>query len=615
MQLLEYGSIGSSLIQFYVGLFNAKITLPKWLLVFVVNVRNVFTMATKANHLTVLISMLPCLGLSSLSSKALEVRITPRPSDESQFLLEWPSETGKSYTVESATGLTFGMATYALGQQANPPLNKWWIDKAALESVQFFRIKEEPISTSFTQRSAAHALNRRLGRGNNFMAAKAIQGHGATADYSLLRESGFNHCRIGYKLDEFVSAQDNYVVPSEHLEEIKRLVDACLGEGLIAIVDPVHHWANGPGYTDNEADRTKLGRIWEQVADYFSKYDTEQVVFEIINEPHDSEAKDDVDNVARIIEIGLGAIRGSAGNEERIVIVCGDGFSTRQALIDSLDNGDIPGDDPYLIGTFHYYDPRPFTKQGEDGTFVSWGAEAEFNEVSTKFDEVVAANNRFAERNQTEPLPIYLGEFGVDNAAPEGDRTRWLSWIRMQAEARGFSWAHWNMYNNSSNSKGMGPWTTTQRDDPTTRSFDAAPLEGLVGLYQFEGGTMGGGSAVSNSEPGYSGSGYITFPQTTGLGVWARVDSVFIPKSGSYMAEIHYACAEDRTVRVVTNTEVMTNVVFPATGSSGSWSTLRLELLFNASSGHDTDTESIKIVSDPDVAPNLDWVNITLPSP
>lgn len=571
------------------------------------------TMSIRRNHLTSVLNKLPLIGLASLSLEALEVRIAPRPSEGEQFLLDWPSETGKHYTVESASNPSFGMAPHAVGQQATPPLNTWWIDKADLNSVQFFRIREEPIVTGYTERAAAHRLSRRLGRGNNFMAAKAIQGNGAPVDYSLLRESGFNHCRIGYKLDEFVSVSDNYLVPSAHLEEIKRLVDACLAEGLIAIVDPVHHWANGPGYTDNEADRTKLGRIWEQVADYFSEYDTEQVVFEIINEPHDSVAKDDVDNVARIIEIGLGAIRGSAGNDERIVIVCGDGFSTRQALIDSLDNGDIPGDDPYLIGTFHYYDPRPFTKQGEDGTFVSWGTEAEFNEVSDKFDEVVAANNRFAERNQTEPLPVYLGEFGVDNAAPEGDRTRWLSWVRMQAEARGFSWAHWNMYNNSSNSKGMGPWTSTQRDDPTTRSFDAAPLEGLVGLYQFEDGTLGGGSIVSDSEPGYSGSGYIAFPQTTGLGVWARADSVFIPKSGAYLAEIHYACAEDRTVRIVTNTEVMTNVVFPATGGSDSWSTLRIELLFTASSGHDTDTESIKIVSDPDVAPNLDWVNITLP--
>ena len=28
----------------------------------------------------------------------------------------------------------------------------------------------------------------------------------------------------------------------------------------------------------------------------------------------------------------------------------------------------------------------------------------------------------------------------------------------MQAEKRGFSWAHWNMYSNIDTAKGMGPW-------------------------------------------------------------------------------------------------------------------------------------------------------------
>ena len=100
----------------------------------------------------------------------------------------------------------------------------------------------------------------------------------------------------------------------------------------------------------------KLGKIWEQVADRFASYDLDRVVFEVFNEPHNGH------DVARIINTALSAIRASAGNESRIVIVPGDGFSTRQALIDAFNNDEIPSDDLYLISTFHYYDPFSFTK-------------------------------------------------------------------------------------------------------------------------------------------------------------------------------------------------------------------------------------------------------------
>jgi endoglucanase len=564
-------------------------------------------------HGILLVIRLLAICLLPAGLNAFPLEIVPRIDNPDQFLLSWPSQTGKTYTVQSATDLQDGFSEFAQGQQASMPVNNWWIGKSEVGTVRFFRVQEVLPDLGFSERRAAHELNRRLYRGNNFMASKAIQGEGAPEDYALMRESGFNHVRIGYKLDEFVSSVDNYQIPVTHLQEIQRLVDACLAEGLIAIIDPVHNWANGPGYTDNEADRTKLRRIWEQVAAWFADYDLENVVYEIMNEPHDNAAQNDVDNVAKIIEIGLTAIRGAPGNEERIVIVCGDGFSTRQALIDSLDNGDIPGDDPYLIGTFHYYDPRPFTKQGDSPETLSWGSNAEFLETETKFDEVVAANNRFATRNNTEPLPIYLGEFGVDNAAPEADRTRWLSWIRMQAEARDFSWAHWNMYRNSASAKGMGPWTSTEKDDPTKRRFDPAPLEALVGFYEFEDGSRGGGVASSSDEPGYSGSGYAAFPQATGVAVWARADSLYIPKTDTYVAKIHYASAVDRTVRVVTGGQTLTGVVFPSTGGDDSWATLEVVVQFNASSGHDSGTESLKIVADPDPGPHLDWVHITRP--
>ena len=305
-----------------------------------------------------------------------------------------------------------------------------------------------------------------------------------------------------------------------------------------------------------------------------------------------------------------------AANAERIVIVSGDGFSTRQALIDAFDNDEIPANDPYLIGTFHYYDPRPFTKQA-DNPGISWGTTADLAAVEAAFDQVVAANAAWAQRNGTDPLPVYLGEFGVDNEADNWnhDRERWLSWISMQAEARRFSWAHWNMYNNSDSSKGMGPWTTNERNNPSLRTFDAAPLEALIGLYEFESGATGGGVSASADFPGYSGTGYATYPAATGVAVWARADGIYVPATGTYRVEIHYACDTDRTVRLVTGAQVLNDVTFPSTGGFDSWATLAVEINFNASTAAGVDEESLKVVALPDQGPSLDWIHLTAPTP
>ena len=52
------------------------------------------------------------------------------------------------------------------------------------------------------KRAESHEMVRRMGGGNNLMAAKVILGHAAIDDFKLLRASGYSHCRIGYKMDE-----------------------------------------------------------------------------------------------------------------------------------------------------------------------------------------------------------------------------------------------------------------------------------------------------------------------------------------------------------------------------------------------------------------------------
>ena len=467
-------------------------------------------------------------------------------------------------------------------------------------------------------RMDAHRMNERLHRGNNFMAAKAMEGRGAPEDYELLNKSGFSHCRIGYKMDEVTLAAPSYTLPEADLLALEDMVDWCLEEGLIAVVDPIHNWANSTNeelkFSATDEAFAKLGKIWEQVADHFADYSVTNVVFEVFNEPHSGH------DVARIISTSLASIRASSGNENRIVIVPGDGFSTRQALIDAFNNDEVSPADPYLIGTFHYYDPFSFTKitNTDPGYNPVWGSPAELAQVATDFQAVASANSSWATRNFTEELPVYLGEFGVDNEADNhgNDRKKWLSWVRMQAEAQDISWAHWNMYQNLRSAKGMGAWSSGPSGtilNPQDRSFDADPLEALVGHYEFENGVHVGVS-ISNQHPGFKGTGYTDFPDDTGYDIFVRTEDFYIPADSMYAVRIHYSSTTDQSLRIVSlndsgsTVQAIASQLFPATGSEDTWNTTSVNMLFEAGNAAE-----LKIVATPGSGVNLDWLEITLP--
>jgi endoglucanase len=456
-------------------------------------------------------------------------------------------------------------------------------------------------------RTNAHQMVERMSGGNNFMAAKIIHGHARMEDFELLRRSGYSHCRIGYKMDEFAGDAPGFVIPSMHEQYLLDAVSLCLQEGLIAVVDPVHNWANGPGYTHPD-DLPRLRAIWRQVAAMLAGQPLDQVVFEIVNEPHDD------DNVPAIIQAALEEIRGVPGNGNRQVILSGQGFSTRGALIKAFDDDIFPVDDPCVIGTFHYYDPFTFTKQGKENADppppVTWGTPEEIDTLIGHFDEVVTANHAWATRNNTEPFPIYLGEFGVDNAAPPVDRKRWLAMVRMEAESRGFAWAHWNMYGDGSSSKGMGPWTSSEVSEPGNRIFQADAVEAMTARHEAEEGILRGGVQTGSANSGYTGSGYIVFPDEVGAGVSVEQD-VYIPLDGTYAVHIRYASDVSHTLTLVSmdsvGGEVARRVVrFASTGGMMHWSGRTIDLAFRSG-----EQSRLQIIAETQAGPSIDGFRIS----
>ena len=427
-------------------------------------------------------------------------------------------------------------------------------------------------------RESAYTFNKKLGRGINFMASKINHGYHDPFDFELINKNKFTHVRIGSRVWQYVGEAPDYTIDNEKLLSYKNAVDWALEHNLMVMMDPIHAWED---YSD--ADLPMLIKLWEQFAIMFADYPLDKVAFEIFNEPRSYDF-----DLGDMLNSCIDNIRSISGNEERIIIVSGQSFSTRQALIDAFnDNVVFPTDDPYLIGTFHYYDPRPFTKQGDTGP-VYWAnggdEDPEWEEVIEKFQEVADANQNWADINNTEPLPIYNGEFGVDNGAPTQDRISWLWWIRMVSEQMDFSNAIWNLYKNTANSKGVGPWTSTEMNDPSSRTLDQYVLDPYRNRYEGEKALIESGFMIEPWE-GSSDDSLVSIYNGT-AGDQFTLQDVYIGRSGEYDATLRYQNNGSDTVFLqitsATNSQNLETLVLKLPPSEQAWTSVTIPLQYQA---------------------------------
>jgi len=112
--------------------------------------------------------------------------------------------------------------------------------------------------------------------------------------------------------------------------------------------------------------------------------------------------------------------------------------------IGALEKLRLPTDDKNLIVTVHCYDPFEFTHQG-----APWVKEAKNwkGKKWTGSDAEQAALRKPLEQAavwaKKHGRPMFLGEFGVYEAADMDSRARWSRFMVAQAERLGFSWAYW----------------------------------------------------------------------------------------------------------------------------------------------------------------------------
>lgn len=273
---------------------------------------------------------------------------------------------------------------------------------------------------------SAYSMIQRMGNGINMgnTLEPPYEGEWATAAreyyFDDYKAAGFKNVRIPIRWDNHASKQYPYTIDPAFLNRVEQVVDWSLSRGLVTIINAHHDEWVMDNYSGNIQ---RLEMIWKQVADRF-KYKSDNLLFEVLNEPHGNILDTEINDMnTRILSI----IRQT--NPTRNVIIGAGFWNSWRAMVYNLQ---IPND-PYVIATFHYYDPYDFTHE-KIGT---WGTDNDMTQIRKAFDKV----KQWSDKNH---IPVYLGEYGVKVESDSQSRVKWYDYVSDAAEHNGFALSVWD---------------------------------------------------------------------------------------------------------------------------------------------------------------------------
>lgn len=278
-------------------------------------------------------------------------------------------------------------------------------------------------------REPAFDVAARLGRGINILGYDGLwQGHlnapFRRENFADIRRAGFQHVRINLHTFQYMDDQDR--LDPKVLRRLEWAFDRAIEAGLMVIVDE-HDFTHCQAQI---ADcQRRLRSFWSTMSEHFAgKYP--DVIFELLNEPGGNMTSAEWNDIQKgLIEL----IR--VKHPHRTIIVAALNVDDKKSIYQL----ELPESDRNLIATVHYYEPYFFTHQGAPWALPGVRralTDADKQQMQKHFELI-------AVWGAEERRPIYLGEFGVYEAAPPSDRVDYLSTITRLAERYGWPWAYW----------------------------------------------------------------------------------------------------------------------------------------------------------------------------
>ncbi len=255
-------------------------------------------------------------------------------------------------------------------------------------------------------------------------------------DFQIIKAAGFDSVRIPVRWSAHAGSEAPYPIDPAFMARVKHVVGLAEAAGLGVILN-MHHYDEL--YADPDAHRARFAGLWRQVASEFRNSGS-KVWFELINEPTN---KLNDSNLLSVLKPALAEVR--ATNPTRPVIVGGQNWSG----IPSLATLQLP-DDPYVVPTFHNYDPHAFTHQGASWSNPvpplgrTFGSTQDYAELDANLQKV----REYIERTGRVP---FLGEYGVIDhpQVPLNERVNYYRTITSAYASIGVqscAWAYTNTF-------------------------------------------------------------------------------------------------------------------------------------------------------------------------
>ena len=257
----------------------------------------------------------------------------------------------------------------------------------------------------------------------------------ADDDFRIIKAAGFDSIRLPVRWSTHAAAQAPYTIDPAFMARVKHLVGLAEAEGLGVVLN-MHHYDEL--YVDPDAHAARFAGLWKQIAAEFRGAGP-KVWFELINEPTN---KLNDGNLLQILTPALAEVR--ATNPTRPVIIGGQNWSG----VPSLATLQLP-DDPYVVPTFHTYDPFAFTHQG--ATWVganpppvgrTFGTPEDYAELDANLKAVKAYMDR------TGRVP-FAGEYGAidDPRVPLAERIKYYRTVSSAYASIGVQTCAWGYTN------------------------------------------------------------------------------------------------------------------------------------------------------------------------
>jgi len=281
-------------------------------------------------------------------------------------------------------------------------------------------------------------------------------------DIALIKSMGFDHVRLSVNPQPMFTTNQPQKLPSEYLGYLDAAVKMILDRGLVVVIDMHPESDFKQRLTKDDSFVDQFADFWRAVAQHYSSWDQDRVIFEILNEPEFTD---------RYRWLGVQAKLAAAireGAPSHTIIAAGARWSNDDELLFQE-----PLRDPNVIYNFHFYEPHIFTHQGATWGEYYWhwlkglhypstpeSAERIATLVPNEVDRlrvirygrdhwdaarIESEMKQAAEWARRRGVPVVCNEFGVYRAFSDPpDRAAWIRDVRAAFEHNGIGWTMWD---------------------------------------------------------------------------------------------------------------------------------------------------------------------------